>query len=103
MRFKLGFAAAVAGLACISAAEAPSNYQTYGGVRADADPLLLHTYNVALNHCTGEASTPPRGTPYPTSLYYNAALRACLYRRGFTDRGSQAYPATLVFDHFLAL
>jgi hypothetical protein len=100
MKIKLALGLAFS-LACISAAESPSNYQTYKGFRLENDPVLLAAYDSALRRCVPEAETPPRGTPEVTSLHYNAALRACLYRHGFVDRGISAYPATLVFDHFL--
>ncbi|NLS06789.1 hypothetical protein HGP14_26115 [Rhizobium sp. P32RR-XVIII] len=81
-------------LGCISAAESPSNYETYfGQVRVDSDPVVLAHYNRALPYCQYEASSWWRGSPYPYSLYYNAALRSCLSRRGFIDRGAYAYPA----------
>lgn len=101
MRWKANLAAAILGALCISAAEAPANYRTYGGGAIESDPLLLSAYDAALRKCVPEALAAPRGNPEPASLHYNAALRACLYRQGFFDRGSFAYPATLVFDHFL--
>ncbi|RWX75630.1 hypothetical protein EPK99_18210 [Neorhizobium lilium] len=99
MKLKLMIGAALS-LACISAAEAPSNYRTYGGSSLDRDPVLLSAYDNALSRCVPEAMTPPRGTPHTNSLHYNAALRSCLYRQGYVDRGVSAYPATLVFDNF---
>ncbi|ULR46203.1 hypothetical protein [Rhizobium sp. K102] len=90
------------GLGCISAAESPSNYQSYRGVRVDTDPVLLTRYDKALRWCVPEAGSWQRGSPDPQSLHYNAALRNCLYRRGFVDRGVYAYPIPKVyFDHFL--
>jgi len=96
MTVRIAFGAALS-LACISAAEAPSNYQVYGGIRVDSDPVLLATYDRALARCFPEAATPPRGALEPRGLYYNAALRACLYRYGFFDRGAYAYPANTLF------
>ncbi|MBW9053540.1 hypothetical protein [Rhizobium mesosinicum] len=90
----------VLSLACVSAAEAPSNYQVYGGVRVDSDPVLLHKYDHALGRCEPEAMG-KRGSPDTHGLIYNAALRGCLYRYGFTDRGAYAYPANRPFDHFI--
>lgn len=90
----------VLSLACVSAAESPSNYQVRGGVRVDSDPLLLRKYDSALQRCQPEALG-KRGSPDTSSLIYNAALRSCLYRHSFTDRGSYAYPATNIFDHFI--
>jgi hypothetical protein len=94
-------AAIILSLAFISAAEAPSNFRTYGGSRIESDPILAAAYDNALSRCVPEAMTPPRGTPEVSSLHYNAALRSCLYRQGYVDRGTWAYPATLIFDHFL--
>jgi hypothetical protein len=90
-------AAAVLGLACVSAAEAPENYSIYAGPTVVSDPVILDIYDRALVKCTAEASTPTRGTEFTTSLYYNAALRACLSRRGFIDRGAYAYPTNRLF------
>lgn len=97
---------AVVGLAlsfgCISAAESPSNYQSYSGIRVDTDPVLLARYEKALQRCVPEAGSWRRGSPDPRSLHYNAVLRSCLYRRSFIDRGVYAYPIPQVyFDHFL--
>lgn len=96
---KTGLALALS-LACISAAEAPANYRTYGGARIEENSVLLAHYDRAVQKCSAEASTPPRGNLDPTTLHYNAALRACLYRQGYFDRGAYSYPATLIFDHF---
>ncbi|NTF07267.1 hypothetical protein G6L37_14055 [Agrobacterium rubi] len=90
-------AAAILGLACVSAAESPQNYSVYAGPDVTSDPILVQVYDRALATCTAEASTPPRGTGYNTSLYYNAALRACLSRHGFVDRGQNAYPTNSLF------
>lgn len=90
-------AAAVLGLACISAAEAPENYSVYAGPQVTADPIILDVYDQALVKCTAEASTPPRGTTFTSSLYYNAALRSCLSRHGFIDNGAHAYPTNRLF------
>ena len=93
----------VLSVGCISAAEAPSNYQSYhGGVRVDTDPVLLARYDKALQRCVPEARSLRRGSPDPQSLHYNAALRSCLSRHSFLDRGVYAYPIPKVyFDHFL--
>lgn len=90
-------AAAVLGLACVSAAEAPRNYAIYAGPPVVNDPVILDIYDRALVKCTAEASTPSRGTEFTTSLYYNAALRSCLSRQGFIDRGADAYPTNSLF------
>lgn len=90
-------AAAVLGLACVSAAEAPQNYSIYAGPPVTSDPVILDIYDQAMVRCTAEASTPPRGTAYASSYYYNAALRACLSRQGFIDNGAYAYPTNSLF------
>ncbi len=100
MKIKLALGLTLS-LACISAAESPSNYRSFGGQSVEDDPVLLSVYSRAVDTCAWEAQTPPRGTPRTDSLHYNAALRACLYRQGFLDRGIHAYPATQIFDHFL--
>lgn len=94
---------ALASLTLISAAESPGNYESFGAIRADSTPAITRHYDAALARCRPEALTPPRGTTETASLRYSAALRACLYRQGYIDRGSSAYPATLVFDYFLGL
>ncbi|MBB6483816.1 hypothetical protein [Rhizobium lusitanum] len=93
---------AILSLACVSAGEAPSNYQSYhGGIRVDSDPVLLAKYGRALNYCEPEAYSWRRGSPDPESTLYTLALRNCLYRQGFLDRGLYAYPLTAVFRHVL--
>lgn len=92
---------AVLSLACISAAEAPSNYQTYHGFRVAGDPAFEPQFNRALRYCMPEAASWQRGSPDTRSLLYIAALRGCLYRHNFVDRGAYAYPATAIFSHFL--
>ncbi|MGV1789807.1 hypothetical protein GR212_11890 [Rhizobium lusitanum] len=100
MRMMLALGA-ILSLACVSAGEAPSNYQTYQGIRADSDPVVLARYDRALNYCEPEAYSWHRGSPDPNSTFYWLALRDCLYRHGFVDRGVYAYPTTAVFRHFL--
>jgi hypothetical protein len=100
MKVKLALGLALS-LACISAAESPSNFQTISGGPVEGDSIALAAYDNALARCLPEAQTPPLGSQQATSLRYNAALRACLYRQGFIDRGAHAYPATLYFGHFL--
>jgi hypothetical protein len=90
----------VLSLACISAAEAPSNYQTYDGVRVDSDPVLLNQYNRVLGYCDAEASMPERGSPDHRSIWHILALRNCLYRHNIVDRGHESYPANAIWDHF---
>ncbi|CAN7405026.1 hypothetical protein LJR251_002507 [Rhizobium rhizogenes] len=103
MRMMLALGALLS-LACVSAGEAPSNYQSYhGGIRADSDPVLLERYDRALSRCEPEAYSWHRGSPDPNSTLYILALRNCLYRHGFVDRGFYAYPTSAVFQHFLDL
>jgi hypothetical protein len=92
----LGIAAS---LACISAAEPPQQWQTYGGVRVDSDQRLLTRYDRTYRHCVPEAIR--RGSTDTNSLLYVAALRSCMYRYAITDRGAYAYPANAPFIHFL--
>ena len=100
MRMMLALGAMLS-LACVSAGEAPSNYQSYQGIRADSDPVLLAKYNRALRYCEPEAYSWYRGSPDPNSSMYILALRDCLYRHSFVDRGSYAYPTTAWYQHFL--
>lgn len=101
MRMMLALGA-ILSLACVSAGEAPSNYQTYhGGVRADSDPVLLANYGKVLNYCEPEAYSWQRGSPDANSTLYWLALRDCLYRHGFVDRGAYAYPTTAISRHIL--
>ena len=89
-------------LGCISAAESPSHYRSDSGGLVDTDPVLLARYDTALRWCVPEDGSWQRGSPDPQSMNYNAALRSCLYRHGFVDRGVYAYPIPKVyFDHFL--
>ena len=96
MNFKY-IAAALLGLACVSAAEAPQNYRVYAGPDVTSDPIILDIFDRAVMKCTAEASTPPRGAAYTTSTYHTVAVRACLSRQGFVDRGGYAYPYTRLF------
>ncbi len=86
-------------LAFISAAEAPSNYETYDGVRIDSDPVLLAQYNKILPYCDWEASLPERGSPDRRSMWHILALRSCLYRHNIVDRGLDSYPANAILEH----
>ena len=91
----LGIAAS---LACISAAEPPQQWQTYGGVRVDSDQRLLQRYDRTFRYCAPEAVR--RGSTNTNSLLYVTALRGCMYRFGITDRGAYAYSANAPFLHF---
>lgn len=90
-------AAAILALACVSAAESPRNYSVYAGPDVESDPVILDVYDRVVVKCSTEASVPPRGTEYTASYYYNAALRACLSRHGFIDKGAFAYPSNSLF------
>ncbi|KQV65382.1 hypothetical protein [Rhizobium sp. Root1220] len=89
----------VASLACISAAEAPWQWQTYHGVRVDSDPMLTARFDRALRYCEPEAYR--RGSSNPNSLLYVTALRSCMSRLNIIDRGSYSYVANNYFYHFL--
>jgi hypothetical protein len=97
IRVALGIAAS---LAFISAAEAPQQWQTYGGVRVDSDQRLLTRYYQTYRHCAPEAVR--RGSSDPNSLLYVTALRGCMYRYGITDRGAYSYTANAPFLNFLS-
>ena len=93
---------AVVSLACVSAAASPSNYQTYFGTRVDASPTILAQFDQAASHCDAEASMPGRNTPAAQSYSYEVAVRNCMARFNFIDRGSYAYlPIVLGLDHIL--
>ena len=68
---------------------------TYGAVEITAGSDVDIRRQVAEQDCAFEAATPPRGTARTHGLYHAAALRACLYRKGFFDEGLQAYPVPL--------
>lgn len=92
----LGIAAS---LACISAAEAPGQWQTYSGVKIDTDPTLQMRFDRTYPHCEQEANR--RASADINSLWHVTALRNCMYRHGIVDRGSYAYPANALFNNFL--
>jgi hypothetical protein len=89
----------VASLACISAAEAPWQWQTLYGARVDSTPTLLNHFDRAYAYCEPEAVQ--RGSPDPYSLLHVTALRSCMSRMGIIDRGAYAYPTYLYFYHAL--
>src|ERR1700712_74766 len=94
-------AAIALSFACVSAATAPANYQTYSGVPADSNPSLLAAFNSAEMYC-GPEVTPFRRGSHPVGLGPVLAMRSCLARQNFIDRGVYAYlPITLGLDHFL--
>lgn len=89
-------------LACVSAAASPSDYQTYFGAPVDSSPIILAQFDKAANHCEAEASLPGRGSPDVESYPHIIAVRGCLARYNFIDRGAYAYlPIVLGLDHFL--
>ncbi|KRB61288.1 hypothetical protein ASE04_23115 [Rhizobium sp. Root708] len=98
MRLSVAFALA-ASFVCISAAEAPSEWQTYSGVRVDSDPQTQARFDRAYRHCEPQAAW--QGSSQQNSLLYVTALRSCLYRQGIVDRGSYSYPVNDPFDHFI--
>jgi hypothetical protein len=101
MKIILGLGLAMS-LACISAAESPSEYQYYFGGRVDQDPVLAAHFDKAARRCAPEASDPDRGSADPHSYLHIVAMRNCLARYNFIDRGSYAaLPITLGLDHFI--
>jgi hypothetical protein len=101
MKIMLGLGLAMS-LACISAADSPAEYQYYFGGRVDADPMLATHFDKAVRHCEPEASDPYRGSPDHVSWLYTIAMRNCLARYNFIDRGSYAaLPITLGLDHII--
>jgi hypothetical protein len=111
MRVFLGVCVALS-LSCGSVAYASSdhaygdrssNYQTYSGIPVDTDPVILARFDRAQRHCEPEADSWRRGSPDRHSLLHITALKSCLSRRNFIDRGAYAYPSTPLgfFEHFL--
>jgi hypothetical protein len=101
MKILLGLGLALS-LGCISAAESPGDYQYYFGGRVDADPVLASRFDRAVQRCEPEASDPYRGSPDRHSYIHLLAMRNCLARYNFIDRGSYAaLPITLGLDHFI--
>jgi hypothetical protein len=89
-------------LACVSAAASPSDYQTYFGTPVDASPTILAQFDKAAAHCDAEASRPGRSAPAEQTYAYTTAVRTCLARFNFIDRGSYAYlPIVLGLDHII--
>jgi hypothetical protein len=87
--------------ACVSAASGATNYQTYSGVPADSSPSLVSAFNSAELYCEPEA-TPYRRGSYPVGFGPLLAMRSCLARHNFIDRGVHSYLSiTLGLDHFL--
>ena len=101
MKIMLGLGLAMS-LACISAADSPSEYQYYFGGRVDSSPVLSAQFDKAARYCSVEASDANRGSSEPGSYLNLIAMRNCLARHNFIDRGSYAaLPITLGLDHFI--
>lgn len=94
---------AVVSLACVSAAASPSDYETYFGTPVDASPTILAQFDKAADHCEVEASRPGRSWPEAEPYSHVMAVRGCLSRFNFIDRGVHSYlPITLGLDQVLA-
>jgi hypothetical protein len=91
MRIMLAVGLALGLSGCVGA-DAPSNYQSYFGVRVDSSPQLQQRFDRASRYCQREA--PRRGTTDVASVSYLLAMRSCLARHNFIDRGAYAYPAS---------
>ncbi|PZM07674.1 hypothetical protein [Rhizobium tubonense] len=91
MRILLAVGMALGLSGCV-AAGAPSNYQSYFGVPVDSSPQLQKRFDHARAYCEREA--PRRGTTDSPSVSYLLAMRSCLARHNFIDRGGDAYLAT---------
>lgn len=101
MKILLGFGLAMS-LACVSAAASPSEYQYYFGGPVDQNPTLAAKFDRAAYKCSVEASDPDRGSPDQKSYIHLIALRNCLARHDFIDRGVySALPITLGLDHLI--
>jgi hypothetical protein len=87
-------------LACISAVNAPSNYQTYGGIRVDSDPVIVNHYQRTAGYCDQEAAWRYPRVADSVDPMYTLAFKACLYRHNYVDRGAFSYPANQIFLHF---
>jgi hypothetical protein len=68
---------------------------TYGSIGITPGSDIDRHYKVARDICAAEAGIPPRGTDRTDDFYYRTALRACLYRLGFSAEGEYAYPVPL--------
>jgi hypothetical protein len=79
------------GLSGCVGADSPSNYQSYFGVPVSSSPQLQQKFDRANRYCQREV--PRRGTTDVASVSYLLAMRNCLARHNFIDRGAHAYPA----------
>ncbi|MBB4347398.1 MULTISPECIES: hypothetical protein [Rhizobiaceae] len=68
---------------------------TYGSLGIIKGSDVENRFLSARDECTLEASTPPRGHPFFDNFLNQAALRACLYRQGFSSKGDYVYPVPL--------
>lgn len=93
---------AVLSMTCVSAAASPSEFQTYFGTPVEASPVISAQFDKAAAHCEAEASSPARGSPNADSYSHIVAVRGCLARYNFIDRGAYTnLPIVLGLDHFL--
>ncbi len=101
MKIMLGLGLALS-LACVSAAASPGEYQYYFGGPVDQTPTLATKFDRASDYCAVEASRPDRGSSDVHSYIHTVAMRNCLARYNFIDRGVySALPITLGLDHFI--
>jgi hypothetical protein len=99
---KIAIFGAVLSMASISAAASPTDYRTYFGSPVDASPVIQAQFYKAADHCEAEASSLGRGSPDLESYSHIVAVRGCLARYNFIDRGAYAtLPIVLGLDHFL--
>jgi hypothetical protein len=87
--------ALLAALSLISPSGAMAATLAYGSVGITPGSDIELRYMKVREACSVEAETPPRGSSDVGGFYYGAALRACLYRQGFSDQGEYAYPVPL--------
>ena len=93
---------ALLSMATVSAAASPTEYRTYFGSPVDASPVIQGRFDMAADHCEAEASSPARGSPDLGSYAHIVAVRGCLARYNFIDRGAYStLPIVLGLDHFL--
>lgn len=95
MKSILASAILAAALASSITSAASAATMTYGSVGITRGSDADARYMAARELCSREAETPPRGTYHIGDFYYRTALRACLYRQGFSAEGEYAYPVPL--------
>jgi hypothetical protein len=86
---------AIASAASVTATSAAAVSMTYGSVGILPGSNVDARYEVVRQSCMREAATPPRGTQFTGSMYYRAAFKSCLYRKGFYGDGAYVYPVPL--------